>query len=290
MGGSSRSNPIHFGRRANSLHAVRNANAGACTTSRRRNPAVYHNRARESIVAAPSISPARSAPMAKTPHTSSPEKPEPAIPQHHRTAAQCPSESVPGAVGIRADFTGPGTYGRRRVVPPQTALPRVSLNGPPLGHLTFREIRERRILPWGGQSDPRLASRADCSAKPRKCRRTAARTRLNSPILPSHSLRPKAIDTGARLWTATQEPLGMGAPRDAFKNHESAGTRSFTPESPMIPAATSTRISGTSIPPVTSPGSDAVPPQLAPALWMMIRGRREGQPSPDPAPLALSLA
>ena len=65
--------------------------------------------------------------------------------------AQCPSESVPGAVGIRADFTGPGTYGRRRVVPPLTPLPRLSLNGTPLGHLTFRETRERRILPWGGR-------------------------------------------------------------------------------------------------------------------------------------------
>ena len=63
--------------------------------------------------------------------------------------AKCPSESVPGAVGIRADFMGPGTYGRRRVVPPPTALRRVSLNGTPLAHLTFREIRERRILPWG---------------------------------------------------------------------------------------------------------------------------------------------
>ena len=62
MGGSSRSNPTHFCQRENSLHAVRIASAGACTASRRRNPAEYHKRARESIVAAPSIFPARSAP------------------------------------------------------------------------------------------------------------------------------------------------------------------------------------------------------------------------------------
>ena len=40
----------------------------------------------ERIFAAPTTSPARSAPMAKTPHTSSPEKPERPVPQHRRSA------------------------------------------------------------------------------------------------------------------------------------------------------------------------------------------------------------
>ena len=56
----------------------------------------------------------------------------------------------------------------------------------------------------------------------------------------------------------------MGAPRDPFKNHDSVGTRSFTPESSMILAAANTGISGTSTPLVASPRSDAVPPVVAP--------------------------
>ena len=107
IGGSSRFKSIHFCRRANSLHAVRNASFGACTARRRRNPAVYPNRARESIAAAPSISPARSAPMAKTPHTSSPEKPEPAMPQHHRTACTMSIGIRPGSRRDSCRLHGP---------------------------------------------------------------------------------------------------------------------------------------------------------------------------------------
>ena len=82
----------------------------------------------------------------------------------------------------------------------------------------------------------------------------------------------------------------MGAPRDTFKNHDSAGTTCFTPESPMILDAASTGIDGTSTPPTTSSRSDAVPPVIGPGLSMMNSGRREGQPAPEQSPPALSLA
>ena len=75
----------HFRRFATSRHAVRIANPGATNPKRNRNPAEYPGRAWASIFAAPSMSPPRSAPMANTPHTSSPEKPERSMPQRHRT-------------------------------------------------------------------------------------------------------------------------------------------------------------------------------------------------------------
>ena len=82
----------------------------------------------------------------------------------------------------------------------------------------------------------------------------------------------------------------MGAPRDTFKSHDSAGTTCFTPESPMILDAASAGNGGTSAPPTTSSRSDALPPVIGPGLSMMNSGRREGQPDPELAPPALSLA
>ena len=146
----------------------------------------------------------------------SPSQPCPSI---TAPPAQRPSKSVPGAAGIRADFTGPGTYGRRRVVPPPTPLPRVSPNGPPLGHLTSRTgdpgTQNSRV--GAGESAPRLTSRAIRSAKPRRCRRNAARPRLNSPILPSDSLRPKAI-------------VSRYTPLDRYTEARSHAAKRFAPE------------------------------------------------------------
>ena len=78
--------PRRFHRLPTNLFVMRNANPGATSTKRTRKPAAYPNRVRESIFAAPSMSPEHSAPMANTPHTSSPEKPERSMPQHRRTA------------------------------------------------------------------------------------------------------------------------------------------------------------------------------------------------------------
>ena len=75
----------HFRRFATSRYSVRIATPGETNTKRRRNPAEPPNRALERIVAAPSMSPARSAPMANTSRTSSPEKPQRSMPQRHRT-------------------------------------------------------------------------------------------------------------------------------------------------------------------------------------------------------------
>ena len=76
------------------LFVMRNANPGATSTKRTRKPAAYPNRVRESIFAAPSMSPERSAPMANTPHTSSPEKPERSMPLSIVAPPQtCPSAS-----------------------------------------------------------------------------------------------------------------------------------------------------------------------------------------------------
>ena len=77
----------HFRRQVNVLHPVRIASAGATNASRRRNPTAYPNPARDKFFAAPSMSPARSAPILNTPHTSSPEKPERSMPQCRRADA-----------------------------------------------------------------------------------------------------------------------------------------------------------------------------------------------------------
>ena len=85
----------HFRRFATSRYAVRIATPCVTNTKRRKNPAEAANRALETIVAAPSMSPARSIPMANTSHTSSPEKPQPSMPQHHRTDSAMPTGTHP---------------------------------------------------------------------------------------------------------------------------------------------------------------------------------------------------
>ena len=75
----------HFPRFATSRRAALIPTPGATNPKRRRNPTEYPSRAWERIFVAPLISPARSAPTAKTPHTSSPEKPDKSVPQHLRT-------------------------------------------------------------------------------------------------------------------------------------------------------------------------------------------------------------
>ena len=81
----------HFRPFATSRYAVRIATPGETNTKRRRNPAEAPNRALERIAAAPSMSSARSVPMAITSHTSSPEKPQRSMPQHHRTDSAMPT-------------------------------------------------------------------------------------------------------------------------------------------------------------------------------------------------------
>ena len=126
----------HFRRLTTSVHAVCTATPGATNAKRRRNPAEYPNRAWERLFAAASMSPAQSAPMANTPHTSSPEKPERSItsastdrPSNvHRPASR-------DAQKIRADASSPQTYGRRGQLPKPPAF------------LRFPHLLMTRLLP-----------------------------------------------------------------------------------------------------------------------------------------------